>query len=145
MHHPQRTLKPLMKLTLLSDSAIRLEPAGDTLTIESSTPDLAFSPFHMMAASLASCSLSVLFAWAETAKLQANDLTLEIAWTFADDPYRVGTYDVRFMWPSLPAARLEAAKRVIHACTIHATLQHPPQITVEGTVVTPNAATPTAA
>ena len=95
-----------------------------------------------MAAALAHCSLSVLFVWAENAKLQASDLTLEVAWTFADDPYRVDCYDVRFAWPSLPAGRLEAAKRVIEACTIHATLQHPPRITIEGTVATPGAAAP---
>lgn len=134
-----------MKLTLLSDSALRLEPAGDSLTIESSTPDLPFSPFHMMAAALAHCSLSVLFVWAENAKLQPADLTLEIAWTFANDPYRVDCYDLRFAWPSLPAARLEAAKRVIEACTVHATLQHPPRITIEGTVAAPSTAAATAA
>jgi uncharacterized OsmC-like protein len=134
-----------MKLTLLSDSAIRLEPAGDSFAVESSLPDLPFSPFHMMAASLAHCSLSVMTVWAENAKLEANDLTLEISWTFADDPYRVDWYDMRFDWPSLPAARLEAAKRVIEACTVHATLQHPPRITVEGTTANPDRVTPTAA
>jgi uncharacterized OsmC-like protein len=126
-----------MKLTLLSDSAIRLEPAGPSLTIEARSPELHFSPFHMMAGALAHCSLSVLFIWGEHARLQTSDLTLEIAWTFADDPYRVACYDVRFDWPSLPGARLDAAKRVIEACTVHATLQHPPRITIEGTAGAP--------
>jgi uncharacterized OsmC-like protein len=134
-----------MKLTLLSDNAIRLEPAGQFLTIESASPEQDFSPFHMMATALAHCSMSVMFVWAEHAKLQASDLTLEVGWTFADDPHRVDWYDVRFAWPSLPAGRLEAAKRVIEACTIHATLQHPPRITIEGTVATPGTPAETAA
>jgi hypothetical protein len=37
------------------------------------------------------------------------------------------TYD----WPSLPANRIVAARRVAELCTVHATLQHPPQITIE--------------
>lgn len=133
-----------MKLTLLSDTSIRLEPVGPVLTIESDSADQSFSPFHMMAGALAHCSLSVLFVWGENARLQTSDLKIEVAWSFAPDPYRVDCYDVRFDWPSLPQARLEAAKRVIEMCTIHATLQHPPRITIEGTVAAPTGHAPAA-
>lgn len=129
-----------MKLTLLSDTALRLEPGGTTLTIESLSPDQDFSPFHMMAGALAHCAFSVLFVWAGQAGLTTSDLTLEVAWSFADNPPRVGAYELRFAWPSLPAARFEAAKRVIEACTVHATLRHPPRITVEGTASMPGTA-----
>ena len=122
-----------MKLTLLSDNAIRLEPAGDSLTIESASPDQSFSPFHMMAGALAHCSSVRSVRRGPKTPAANHDLTLEVEWTFADDPYRVDCYDVRFAWPSLPASRLEAAKRVIETCAIHETLQHPPRITVEGT------------
>jgi uncharacterized OsmC-like protein len=134
-----------MKLTLLSEYAIRLEPVGTGLTIESASPEQEFSPFHMMAGALAHCSFSVLYVWGQNAKLRTTDLSLEVSWSFANDPYRVDCYDVRFAWPSLPAARLEAAKRVIEACTVHATLQHPPRITIDGTVATPDAPEPTVA
>jgi putative redox protein len=55
-----------------------------------------------------------------------------VRWTFADDPHRVGSMQLIFTWPSLPANRLPAAKRVAETCTIHATLMHPPTITIEG-------------
>ena len=87
----------------------------------------------MMAGGLAYCTWSVLYAWAENAELDAEDLTVDVAWTFADDPHRVDHYDLRFNWPSLPAKRLEAAKRVAELCTIHATFQHPPTIEIDGT------------
>jgi Predicted redox protein, regulator of disulfide bond formation len=122
-----------MLLTLLSDNAIRLEPAGHALTVESPSPDQQFSPFHMMAAALAHCSLSILFTWSQQTGLRFDDLVIEVAWTFAEQPSRVGAYYVRFSWPSLPEKRLDAATRVIEACTIHATLQNPPRITIEGT------------
>lgn len=134
-----------MKLTLLSEYAIRLEPVGSGLTIESASSEQDLSPFHMMAAALAHCSFSVLYVWAQNAGLRANDLSLEVSWSFAAEPYRVDCYDVRFGWPSLPAVRLEAAKRVIEACTIHATLQHPPRITIDGTVAAPGDARRTVA
>jgi uncharacterized OsmC-like protein len=122
-----------VKLTLLSDESIRLEPVPGPMTIEAVSADQSYSPFHMVAGGLAYCTFSVIYAWAEHAGLEADDLVLDVAWTFADDPHRVGEFDVRFTWPSLPAKRLEAAKRVAEMCTIHATLTHPPTIIISGT------------
>lgn len=137
-----------MKITLLTDNSIRLEPlaGGSPMTIEALSADQPYSPFHMMASGLAYCTYSVMAAWAQHASLDSGDLTLEVGWEFADDPHRVSRYDVRFAWPSLPANRLQAAKRVAELCTVHATLTTPPEITIDGTVATPGAdATPRAA
>ena len=120
-----------MKLILLSDESIRLEPRAGAMTIEASSADQSYSPFHMVAGGLAYCTFSVMYAWAEHANLSTEDLTLDVAWTFADDPRRVGSYDLRFRWPSLPEVRLDAARRVAEMCTIHATLRHPPEITIQ--------------
>ncbi len=127
-----------MKITLLSENSIRLEPIPGPMTIEAVSAEQSYSPFHMIAGALAYCTFSVLSAWAEHASLPAEDLTLEVAWEFADEPHRVGKYDVRFAWPSLPAKRLEAAKRVAELCTVHATLSHPPQIDIDGTIASPD-------
>jgi uncharacterized OsmC-like protein len=122
-----------VKLTLLSDDAIRLEPVPGMMTIEAMSAEQSYSPFHMMAGGLAYCTFSVMYAWAEHAKLSADDLVVDVSWTFADDPHRVADYKVRFSWPSLPGIRLNAAKRVAEMCTVHATLQHPPAISIDGT------------
>ncbi len=119
-----------MKLILSSDDSVRLEVVEGPMTIEALSEEQSYSPFHMVAGGLAYCTFSVLYSWADNAKLPANDLVIEVSWTFADDPYRVGAYDVRFIWPSLPAKRVDAAKRVAELCTVHATLQHPPTITI---------------
>lgn len=121
-----------MKLTLLGEDAIRLEPTDGPMNIEALTAEQSYSPFHMVGGGLAYCTFSVLHSWASHAKLDAGDLTIDVKWTFADDPHRVGSYDVRFNWPSLPPNRLEAAKRVSEMCTIHATLHNPPTITIDG-------------
>jgi uncharacterized OsmC-like protein len=121
-----------MKITLLGEDSIRLEPTDGPMNIEALSAEQGYSPFHMLGSGLAYCTFSVLHSWASHAKLSADDLTIDVKWSFADDPYRVGSIEVRFDWPSLPPNRLEAAKRVSEMCTIHATLNHPPAITIAG-------------
>jgi uncharacterized OsmC-like protein len=132
-----------VKITLLADDAIRLIPEPGPMTIEADSAEQAYSPFHMLASSLATCTFSVMYSWATHADLRADDLTIEVRWTFAEDPRRVDDVTLTFDWPSLPERRLAAAKRVAEMCTIHATLKHPPRITID-TTRTP-AAAPTAA
>lgn len=121
-----------MKLTLLSDESVRFEPMPGPMTIEAMSANQTYSPFHMMAGGLAYCTFSVMYAWAEHAGLPADDLTLDVSWSFTDDPHRVGDFVIRFNWPSLPSKRLQAAKRVAEMCTIHATLRQGPTITIDG-------------
>ena len=119
-----------MKITLLTDDAIRLEPTAGPLTIEAPSADVMYSPFQMLASGLASCTFSVLYSWATHADLSVDDLALEVHWSFADDPHRMSDIHVVLDWPSLPQNRVAAAKRASELCTIHATLTHPPAITV---------------
>jgi putative redox protein len=121
-----------MKLTLLDENSIRLEPTEGPMNIEALSAEQSYSPFHMLAGGLAYCIFSVLHSWASHASLNADELTIDVQWTFAEDPHRVGSMTVRFDWPGLPPNRLEAARRVSEMCTIHATLHHPPTITIEG-------------
>ena len=119
-----------MKITLLSEDAIRLEPVPGMLTIEAPSADHGYSPFQMMGSGLAVCTWSILASWASNANLSADDLTIEVRWTFAENPHRVGTIETKYEWPSLPAARRKAAKRVAEMCTLHQTFHHPPEITI---------------
>lgn len=120
-----------MKITLLSEDSIRLEPIPGPMTIEAPSAEQSYSPFHMLASGLAYCTFSIMYAWAEHAGLDAGDLSVDVSWTFAQDPQRVGRYDMRFNWPSLPERRLDAARRVATMCTIHATFERPPVIAID--------------
>jgi hypothetical protein len=42
----------------------------------------------------------------------------------------VSSLALTFDWPSLPPSRLAAAGRVAELCTVHATLTHPPSISI---------------
>ncbi|MDF1502873.1 OsmC family protein [Roseisolibacter sp. H3M3-2] len=120
-----------MKLTLLAEDRVRYELASGPMTVEAPTADTEFSPFHMLAGGLAACTYSTLASWAQNAKLSIADLAVEVSWTFAEQPHRVGEMAIALEWPSLPAARHEAARRAAALCTVHHTLKQPPSLTTE--------------
>lgn len=113
---------------LVGEDAIRLEPTTGPMTIEAKSADELYSPFHMLASGLAFCTYSVLASWADTAKLESNDIAINVKWTFADNPHRVGDIAMQVEWPSLPEQRKLAVERVASMCAIHATLMHSPNI-----------------
>src|SRR5689334_9297989 len=100
------------------------------MTIEAERPDQVYSPYHMLGSSLAFCEHSLLTSWATHAKLSADDLVVEVRWTFVDEPHQVGAMDLKVIWPGLPEARRTAAKRAAELCPVHRTLQHSPTIAV---------------
>ena len=120
-----------MKITLLSEESIRLDGPGGPLTIEAESAEQVYSPFHMLASALAVCTHSILVSWATNAKMDADDLAIDVGWSFAEKPHRVGDIHLTLAWPTLPPDRIETAKRVAALCPIHATLQHPPTISIE--------------
>ncbi len=119
-----------MKITLTSDDSILLEPLPGPLTIEAGDADMQYSPFHMLASALATCTFSVLHSWASNAGLDWADLSIAVSWSFAEKPHRVGAMEVELRWPSLPADRTNVALRASQLCAIHATLSHSPEVRI---------------
>jgi uncharacterized OsmC-like protein len=118
-----------MKITLLSDDRIRVDGGAGPMSVEAESAEMTYSPYHMLASGLATCTLSVLHAWATNAKLPADGLAVEVGWSFVENPHRVGEMHVDIKWPGLPESRLAAAHRVADLCTVKATFAHPPTIT----------------
>jgi len=119
-----------MKIILLSDDAVRLEPVSGPMTIEAPSAEQSYSPFHMLGSALATCTFSVVMSWATHAGLDVTDLAVEVRWQFTENPHRVGALAVTLDWPSLPPQRGAAARRVAELCTVHATLLHSPTIAI---------------
>jgi uncharacterized OsmC-like protein len=120
-----------MKITLTGEESLRLEPTNGPLSIEAPTPDVQYSPFHMLGSALGGCTLFVLQSWASNKNLGVSDLKVDVSWDFVEGQHRVGSMKVRLVWPSLSAELWPRAIRVANLCGIHNTLTHPPQITVE--------------
>jgi uncharacterized OsmC-like protein len=120
-----------MKITLTGEESLRLEATSGPLTIEAPTPDIQYSPFHMLGSALGACTLSVLHSWASNKNLPADDLKVDVSWQFVEGQHRVGSMKVRLLWPSLSAELWPRAIRAANLCGIHSTLTHPPEITVD--------------
>ena len=118
-----------MKITLVGEEGIRLEPIAGPMTIEAESADQLYSPFHMLGSGLAFCTYSVLASWASSAKLDSEDIVVDVRWEFAEEPHRIGTIEMKIDWPSLSPERQSAASRVAELCAIHATLMHSPSVT----------------
>jgi uncharacterized OsmC-like protein len=120
-----------VKITLTSDESIRLEAVPGMLTIEAPSPDQSYSPFHMLASALATCTFSVLYSWASNAGISVDDLVIDVRWSFAEKPHRVGEMTTTLNWAGLPSQRRAVAERVAALCAVHATLTHPPTMRLE--------------
>jgi uncharacterized OsmC-like protein len=120
-----------MKITLTGEESLRLEATSDQLTIEAPTPDLRYSPFHMLGSALGACTFSVLQSWASNKNIDSGDLKIDVSWSFFEGQHRVGAMKVRLTWPTLTAELWPRAIRAANLCGIHSTLTHPTQITVE--------------
>jgi uncharacterized OsmC-like protein len=120
-----------VRILLERDDRVVLEAGAAPLTIEAPTPDRVYTPFHMLGSALASCTFSVLHAWAEHASLSAEELRIAVEWDFSEEPRRVSAMRVQIDWPGLPDGRMRAALRAAELCTIHATLQGPVPIAIE--------------
>ena len=117
-----------MKIILLSEERIRLEGGAGPLSIEAESAETQYSPFHMLASAVATCTYSVLAAWGTHASLPIDGLAVEVGWSFTENPHRVGALDVVLDWPGLPEGRRAAAARAAALCTVSRTLEHPPHI-----------------
>ena len=111
-----------MRIVLETEERIRLQADGDGFAFEAVEGTL--SPFHLLAAGLATCTHAVLHGWAEHARLPLRGLEIVVAWEIGDHPLRVTAMDMEIVWPGLPPERHKAATRAAAQCTIHNTLHH---------------------
>lgn len=118
-----------MRIIVRGETEIAVTPAPH-LEIEE-VGGAHFGPLQMLAASLGACVLSVLLTWAGTADLRSDGLAVTVSWEYAEDPYRVERFALGVEWPGLPEGRLAGAHRVAETCTVHHTLEHPPEIELD--------------
>ena len=110
-----------MSLTLRSFA----EPAFEIL---SGSPEQSLGAIEMFIVSLGLCTGSVLMTYGQTTSTAIDDLSIDLSWSYEQDPYRIGHIDVQIRWPSLSEARLRAAERAAAQCTLHPTLAQPPSV-----------------
>ena len=120
-----------MKITLLSDERIRFDPTPGPLSVEAESAEMTYSPFHMLASGLAVCVVSTVSSWASNANVPTDGLAIEVAWSFAEKPHRVGSYHLELEWPGLPEERRATALRAVGLCPAHKTIELPTEVHAE--------------
>ncbi len=117
-----------MRMILEGELKIRLEMAGDGFEIASE--DIAISPYHLLAGSLASCIVLLIQPWADRVGIDTAPVIIAVSWEHVGaGDNQVKRLDVDLSWPGLPDSRNQVVQRLAEACPIHATL-------VSGTVIT---------
>lgn len=107
--------------------AAALDEAG--LEIVGDADGESFGPLQMFAASLALCTASVLHGYAhEVAKVGVAGLSIRVQWSYGSRPNRVDWIEMVIRWPELPDERRKPAERAAASCTIHHTLEQPPEL-----------------
>ncbi len=117
-----------MRMILEGELKIRLEMTGQGFEITSE--DIAISPYHLLAGSLASCIVLLIQTWAERVGIDIAPVIIAVGWEHVGaGDNRVKQMDVNLSWPGLQDSRKPIGQRLAEACPIHATL-------VSGTVIT---------
>lgn len=116
-----------MRLVLETETAARLEMSGAGFEIDSEGAPI--SPYHLMAASLSTCTALTLQGWAEGAGIDLAPLVIHVTWEHAEErPARIARIEMELRWPGFPEERTVTAERVADQCPIHATLTRAAEI-----------------
>ncbi len=87
------------------------------------------SPVDYLAASLAGCVGFFVARFLRRKGFEPRGLSVDVTGTMAEGPHRIGAFDIQVHLPAgLPPDLREVAQRAAESCTIHHTLQHPPEI-----------------
>lgn len=93
--------------------------------------DEGITPVECLAVSLGSCVAYFAARFAQRHALPIRDLQVTTGWDYAEQPHRVGRFDVQVAFRGVvDAAMRDRLLRVAEACTVHHTLTHAPEIRV---------------
>lgn len=117
-----------MRIVLVTDTSLRLEPDGGALAIEAPDAARGYEPLDMLASALATCTHATLAGWGAREGLRAEALQLGVTWTVTD--HRASGYAITIEWAGLAAERARIAERVAATCPVHRLLGEAVPITV---------------
>jgi len=89
-------------------------------------------PLELMPAALGTCVALFVKQFLATRQLDASGLAVQVFTAPETNPHRIGRFEVAVYVPKgVPAQYREAVVRAAEGCTVHHTLSHQPEITVE--------------
>ena len=105
---------------------------------ENGGADKAMTPSELFLASLGTCVGYYVVQFCDTRNLDTSDLCIQVDGEILPNPGRVGRIAIRIRLPfKLEQEKTKALIRAATHCTIHNTLQYPPEVRVEVVQETP--------
>jgi uncharacterized OsmC-like protein len=94
--------------------------------------DSAPTPTELFVASLASCVAFYARRYLSRHDLPLEGLRIETSYEMGTKPSRVSRFDVKVILPAgFPEDRQKALFAMVNACTVHSTLHHEPEVSIE--------------
>jgi uncharacterized OsmC-like protein len=94
--------------------------------------DSAPTPTELFVASLASCVAFYARRYLSRHDLPLEGLRIETSYEMGTKPSRVSRFDVKVILPAgFPEDRQKALYAMVNACTVHSTLHHEPEVSIE--------------
>jgi len=109
---------------------------GPTMTIGNGTASVeaggpGLTPVELMLGSIASCMLSTMLDFAERNAIPTEGFAVDVAGDMADGPRRVAAIRATVhVGPDITPQRAGTLLRAAHRCTVHATLEHQPEMEI---------------
>jgi putative redox protein len=124
-----------MKITYIDGYKFAIENRGIEIITDQPDPtgkSEGLTPPELMGGALGSCVGVFAVDYLRRNELPTEGFHVDVQWTGASSPKRIGAYEIKVHLPGGLTDRQRASlSRIVHACTIHKTLEHPPEIQVD--------------
>ncbi|MFH1529692.1 MAG: OsmC family protein [Pseudomonadota bacterium] len=124
-----------MKISYIDGFKFAIENRGlEVITDQRSSEGAGegLEPVEFLGAALGGCVAFYAVDYLRRNELATDGFRVDIEWTGAVNPKRIGGFDVKVRLPGGLTDRQRASlSRIVKACTVHKTLEHPPEIQVE--------------
>jgi putative redox protein len=99
--------------------------------VEDGGHDDGMGPVELFVGSLASCVGYFVARYCARHQIPCEGFTMEADWTFAEQPHRVGSVELRLNLPSaVTPEQRDKLLKVAHGCTVHQSLTIPPKVEI---------------
>lgn len=90
------------------------------------------TPVELLAGALGGCVAVYALDYLRRNDLPTAGVEVEVDWTGAEKPHRIGAFAVSVRIPVALTERQRASlQRIVQGCTVHNTLHHPPAVAIE--------------
>lgn len=124
-----------MEITPLGGLKFEVESRGIKTISDQAFPvgnNEGLTPVELMGSALGVCVAVYAAGYLERNSIPLEGFSVVLDFTMADKPKRVGAYELKVNVPQELTERQRASlSRIVTGCTVHNTLQHPPEIDIK--------------